>query len=183
MKLTRILLLLPLAAFASCSSHPTAQPEGMEFEPGLMRLGGAIGFASNGTGVLNGSAVQLEGTFGYFTSENIEVGMSGDFDSINISGSADNLEYTALNLFGRYYTSTYGATRPYAELSAGLGTASVNSFEENVTAIAGAIGVMHFIDSDLAIELELQKSEYLLPDTSGGDTSSWGGSVGLAWFF
>ena len=183
MKLTRILLLLPLAAFASCSSSPTAQTEGMEFEPGLMRLGGAVGYSSNGTGVLNGSAVQFEGTFGYFTTANIEAGLSGDFDSVNTSGSSDNMEYAGLNLFGRYYTATYGATRPYAELSAGLGTASLNSFEENVTAIAGAIGVMHFIDADLAIELELQKSEYLLPDTSGGDTSSWGGSVGLSWFF
>ncbi|MDA0666927.1 MAG: hypothetical protein O3A95_04125 [Planctomycetota bacterium] len=183
MKLTRILLLLPLAAFASCSSHPTAQPQGVEFEPGLMRLSGDIGFASNGTGLLDGSAAQFGGAFGYFATENLEAGLSGDFDSINITGSDDNLEYAGLNIFGRYYTSTYGSTRPYAELSVGLGTASIGPGEENVTAIIGSIGVMHFIATDWAIELELQKSEYLLPDVSGGDTGAWGGSVGLAWFF
>jgi len=154
----------------------------MEFEPGMMRLSGDIGYASNGTGLLNGSATKLSGSFGYFATANLEAGINGGFDTINIPGPVD-LEYTALNLFGRYYTTTYGSSRPYVELSTGLGTASVGSFEENVTAFAGAIGIMHFINEDLAIEMELQKSQYLLPDTTGADTSSWSGSIGLAWFF
>lgn len=183
MKLTRILLLLPLAAFASCSSHPSAQPQGMEFEPGMMRLSGDVGYSSNGTGILNGSAAQFGGAFGYFATANLEAGVSGDFDSIDLPGGGDNLEYAALNVFGRYYTSTFGATRPYAELSAGLGTASIGAFEENVTAFHGAMGVIHFLNENWAMELELQRSQYLFPDTSGGDTGSWGASVGLAWFF
>ena len=179
MKLTRILLLFPLAAFASCSSHPT---QGMEFEPGMMRLSGDVGYASNGTGLLDGSAAQLGGAFGYFATANLEAGLSGDLDSINVTGS-DNNEYTGLNGFGRYYTSTYGSTRSYVELSAGRGVFSNNVGEENVIALVGSIGVMHFVHTNWAIELELQKSQYLFPDTSGSDTGAWGGSVGLAWFF
>ncbi|PCJ54206.1 MAG: hypothetical protein COA70_06120 [Planctomycetota bacterium] len=182
MKLTRILLLLPLAAFASCSSHVASHPDGMEFEPGMMRLGGDIGYASNGTGLLNGSATKFSGAFGYFATANLEAGLNGGFDTINVPGP-DNLEYTALNLFGRYYTTTFGTSRPYVELSAGRGTASLRSFEENVNSFAGAIGIMHFIDENLAIEMELQRSQYLLPDTTGADTGSWSGSIGLAWFF
>ncbi|MFK5956229.1 MAG: hypothetical protein QM477_07275 [Planctomycetota bacterium] len=154
----------------------------MDFEPGMMRLSGDIGFSSNGTGLMNGSAAQLGGAFGYFFSANLEAGLSGDLDTIDRGGGVD-LDYTALNLFGRYYMTTYGATRPYAEISAGLGTASVGALEENVTALTGSIGVMHFFKEDLAIELELQNTSYLLPDVSGGDTDSWSGSVGLSWFF
>jgi len=148
-----------------------------------MRLGGDVGYASNGTGLLNGSAVQFGGAFGYFFTENLEAGLSGDFHSINIKGSQDNLEYTSLNLFGRYYTRTFGATRPFVELGAGLGTASVGSLEENVNSFTGTMGIMHFISEDLAIELGLSRNQYYLPDLSGGDTGSWSGSVGVSWFF
>lgn len=177
----RLLLLLPLAAFASCSTAPFQSNNGVDFQPGTWRLSGDVGYASNGTGALNGTSTQLGGSIGYFVTESTEVGLGGDYEDINPEGSSASLENTSLNIFGRYYTSTNSPTRFFGELAAGLGTTSSGSLENDLGTFAGSVGVLHFFAEDLAWEFALEKTFYGI--SGAADTDSWSGSVGISWIF
>ena len=179
----RLLLLLPLAAFASCSTQPTKQANGMDFESGIWRLSGDLSYASNGSGTVNGESVGLGGSVGYFVSDAFEVGLGGDFETVNVKGSADDLENTYLSLFGRYYTATVGATRPFAELGLGLGTTSIGPGEIDLNVVTGALGVVHVLDDAWALELSLENSYYLFPSDPNPNSTSWSGVLGVSMFF
>ena len=180
----RLLLLLPLAAFASCSTTPFQSNDGMDFQPGIWRLSGDLGYASNGTGALNGTSVQLGGSAGYFVQENLEVGLAADYEDVNVESPASDLENASLGLFGRWYTTNISSTRPFVELGAGLGTTSGDGgVEDDLRYISGAFGLLHFFTEDLAWEFALEKTFYSFPDASVPDTDSWSGSIGISWLF
>lgn len=180
----RLLLLLPLAAFASCSTTPFQSNNGVDFQPGHWRLSGDLGYASNGTGALNGTSVQLGGSAGYFVTETIEIGLAADYEDINVEAPASDLENTSMGLFGRFYTTNISATRPFVELGAGLGITSADaSIEEDLSYFSGAVGLLHFFTEDLAWEFALEKTFYSFPDSSVSDTDSWSGSIGISWIF
>lgn len=179
----RLLLLLPLAAFASCSTQPAKHTQGLDFDSGLWRLSGDLSYASNGNGTVNGDSAGLGGSIGYFVDESIEVGLGADFESVNLKQSEPDLENTYLSLFGRYYTSPVGATRPFAELGFGLGTTSIGSGEIDLNVITGALGLVHFLDRNWALEISLENSYYLFPSDPNPSSTSWSGVFGVSMFF
>jgi hypothetical protein len=179
----RLLLLLPLAAFASCSTQPSKHTNGMDFQSGDWRLSGDLSYASNGSGTVNGESVGLGGSIGYFVNEAVEVGLGGDFETVNVKSSVDDLENTYLSLFGRYYTSSVGATRPFAELGLGLGTTSIGAGEIDLNVITGAVGMIHFLDDAWAVELALENTYYLFPSDPNPNSTSWAGVLGISVFF
>jgi len=179
----RLLLLLPLAAFASCSTQPAKQANGMDFESGIWRLSGDLSYASNGNGTVNGDSAGLGGAVGYFVNDSFEVGLGADFESVNLKQSLPDLENTYLSLFGRYYTSSVGATRPFAELGVGLGTTSIGSGEIDLNVITGALGMVHFLDDAWALELSLENTFYLFPSDPNPSSNSWSGVFGVSMFF
>lgn len=180
----RLLLLLPLAAAASCSTAPFQSDNGVDFQPGHWRLSGDLGYASNGTGALNGTSVQLGGSVGYFATNNLEVGLGADYEDINVENTSSDLENASLGLFTRWYTTNISSTRPFVELGAGLGTTSGDSsIEEDLSYFSGAIGLLHFFTPDMAWEFAIEKTFYSFPDSSVSDTDSWSGSIGVSWIF
>ncbi len=179
-----LFLLLALAAIG-CSTLPSHRsPDGVEFTPGTFRLSGDVGYSSNGNGSVNGNATQLGGSLGYFLTPGLEMGLGGDYEKVNRILSGQSLENTFLSIFARYYTTTVGSTRPFAELSAGMGTTSFGVAEEDLRVLAGTMGFLHFLSDTLAVEVAVEKTFYAFPNSSTAiDTDSWSGSVGLSWFF
>lgn len=183
MNLNRLLLLLPLAGFVSCSTNPVGAPQGADFHSGMWRLSGDIGHSSNGNGTVNGDATQLGGSIGFFVTDAIEIGLGGDFETINKKQSEEDMENAFLSVFSRYYTTGFGATRPFVEMGVGFGTTSLGPLEEDLNVFSGTFGVVHFLSQDWALEFAVEKSFYQFPNSTAINTASWSGSVGVSWFF
>ncbi|MDP6963943.1 MAG: hypothetical protein QGF46_07245 [Planctomycetota bacterium] len=158
-----ILLLLPLASAVSCAV-PTAV--GVDFAPEQMRLGSRAAVAtSTGTsdegGYVLGDGFALEG--GYFYSENIEFGATGEFWSYD---QADVQMFTG---FARYYLQSEGNVRPY--IMAGAGLYNVTDGTGDVYRLGAGISQFISDTSSFDVSVEQHFSSYV-NDTRTAETDS-----------
>ncbi|MCP4093243.1 MAG: hypothetical protein GY747_07320 [Planctomycetes bacterium] len=181
MSLHKILLLLPLVGLVSCASNPIGSaPAGQNFEAGTIRVGGDLGYSSNGTGTMNGDAVHLDGNAGYFVTNQIEVGGAFNIEDVNVKGGSD-LEAVSFGVYGRAYNSATGPYRTFAELGLAVGTVEAGSTEADLTALSIAVGMLQFISDDVAVELALEQSFYGF-DAPAVDGNGLALNVGVSWY-
>jgi len=183
MYLHKILLLLPLVGLISCASNPVGSTSvGQKFEAGTIRVGGDLGYSSNGTGIMNGDAVHLDGNVGYFVTDQIEVGAQFNIEDVNSKGGVDR-EATYFAFHGRAYGTTVGPYRTFAEAAFGyqMGTVTAGSAEADILgSVSVAFGLMQFITNDLAVELSLEET-YIGFD-GPGDGFGLAANLGLSWY-
>ncbi|MDP7062358.1 MAG: hypothetical protein QF489_05420 [Planctomycetota bacterium] len=183
MSLHKILLLLPLAGLISCASNPIGSaPVGQTFEAGTIRLGGDMGYSSNGTGTMNGDAVHLDGNAGFFVTDLIEVGGALNIEDVNIKGGAD-IEAVSFGLYGRAYNSASGPYRTFAELGMHAGTVESAFAEADLTAISIAVGMLQFVADNVAVELALEQSFYSFDDSAAVDGNGLALNLGVSMYF
>lgn len=185
MSLQKILLLLPLVGLISCASNPIGSASvGQKFEAGTIRLGGDLGYSSNGTGTMNGDAIHLDGNAGYFLTDLIEVGGQLNVEDVNVKSGTD-VEAVYFALYGRAYGTNVGPYRTFAELGLGynMGTisASTGPGEVDMTGTASlAVGLLQFMTDDIAVELALEETYYGLD--GGGDGFGLALNLGVSWY-
>ena len=181
MYLHKILLLFPLACLISCASNPIGSPPvGQKFEAGTIRVGGDLGYSTNGTGTMNGDAVHLDGNAGYFVTDQIEVGAAFNIEDVNVKGGSD-LEAVSIGLYGRAYSSSVGPYRTFAELGLHSGNADASGSDADFNAVSIAIGMLQFISDDVAVELALEETfyGYSAPAVDGNGLAI---NVGVSWY-
>lgn len=182
MSLHKILLLFPLVGLISCSSNPIgAKPVGQNFTAGTIRLGGDLGYSSNGTGTMNGDAAHLNGNVGYFVTDIIELGGSINIEDVNAKDGASDLEGVFFNLYGRAYSTSIGPFRTFAEFGAGVGTVEAGSADADAQLVQVSIGMMEFVTDNVAVELALEQTYYLF-DSPAVDGAGLALNLGVSMF-
>jgi hypothetical protein len=182
MSLHKILLLFPLVGFISCSTNPIgSKPVGQNFTAGTIRLGGDLGYSSNGTGTMNGDAAHLNGNVGYFLTDVIELGGSINIEDVNAKNGPADLEAVFFNLYGRAYSTSVGPFRTFAELGAGTGTVSAGSADADANLVQVSIGMMEFVTENVAVELSLEETFYLF-DSPAVDGTGLALNLGVSMF-
>ena len=182
MYLHKILLLLPLVGLISCSSNPIgAKPVGQTFEAGTIRIGGNLGYSSNGTGTMNGNAAHLDGSAGYFVTDLIELGGAINIEDVNAKNGAADLESVTFSGYGRAYSTAVGPLRPFAELGYGVGVVEAASSEVDTQVLMISIGMMEFITDDISVDLSLKESFYFF-ETPGVDGNGLAINLGVSFY-
>jgi hypothetical protein len=182
MYLHKILLLLPLVGLISCSANPIgSKPVGQPFTAGTIRLGGDLGYSSNGTGTMNGDAAHLNGNAGYFVTDIIELGGSINIEDVNRKDGLSDLEGVFFNLYGRAYSTSIGPFRTFAELGAGVGTVDAGAADADVQLVQVSIGMMEFITDSISVELALEETLYLF-DSPAVDGNGLALNLGVSMF-
>lgn len=182
MSLKKILLLLLLVGLFSCSANPVyTEGPGARFAPGAFRVGGDLGYSSNGNGTMNGDALHLDGNVGYFVTDRIELGGAVNLEDVNRSGQTD-LEAVFFEIYGRAYSNTVGPYRTFAELGWGTGTVEDISSSVNANILTFALGMMQFVSEDVAVELTLEETFFSLDSASTTDGNGLSVNLGVSMF-
>jgi len=183
MYLHKILLLLPLVGLISCSSSPNrSKPAGLTFTSGTIRLGGDVGYSSNGTGSMNGNAAHLNGNAGYFVTDRVELGGSINIEDVNAKNGAADLEAVSFAAYARAYSSTVGPLRTFAELGFGTGTVDAGPASVDFSTFQLSIGVLEFVSKSVAVELALEETFYFF-DSPNADGNGLALNLGVSWYF
>lgn len=155
--MTRKTLSLSLAALgllgAGCSSMWQTGTNGPAFMHGGYRLGGAAA-ASYQDEEFNGvdtNTLGLAADLGRFYGEHLELGLRLGYQATEV-GTAET-DQTDAAIFGRWYTATRSASRPFVELGGGLA-----SVDDGTTSLDGeffffALGLLQFLNDHVAGEI------------------------------
>jgi|FLOH01.1.fsa_nt_gi hypothetical protein len=182
MYLHKILLLLPLVGLISCSSSPNrAKPVGNNFTSGTIRLGGDLGYSTNGTGTMDGSARHLNGNAGYFVTDKVELGGSVNIEDVNKKHGSANLEAVSFAVYARAYSTTVGPLRTFAELGVGMGSVDAGPASVDFSTFQLSIGMLEFISKSVAVELALEETFYFF-DSPNPDGSGLAINLGVSWY-
>lgn len=183
--MTRTILSLSLAALAlgsaSCSSFWNSEATGQAFQHGTYRVGGAANLnyqdqEFNGVDT-NTLAANLD--LGRFYGEHLELGLRVAHATTEV-GTAET-ENTALALFGRWYTASQGALRPFVELGAGAANLDDGTVDVSGEVFFLGAGVIQFLSQQVAGELIVRQSTGSFDDGIDSDSLDVGLGLSIFW--
>ncbi len=183
--MTRTQFSLSLAAIAlfgaSCSSMWNAGTKVPAFEHGMYRLGGAAGLslADNQFNGVDTNTLAANADLGRFYGTNLELGVRLGLISTDV-GTVES-DTTNLAVFGRWYTASEAASRPWIELGGGTSNVKTATIDVGGSLFFLAVGLTHFLNESVAAEVAARQS---LGSYDGGvesDTLDIGIGFSLFW--
>jgi hypothetical protein len=183
--MTRTQFSLSLAAIAlfgaSCSSVWNTGTKVPAFEHGMYRLGGAAGlsFSDSEFNGVDTDTLAASADLGRFYGTNLELGVRLGLVSTDVG--AVETDTTNLALFGRWYTASEAASRPWIELGGGVSNVETGTLDVSGSLFFLGIGLTQFLNESVAAEISVRQSIGSFDGGIESDTLDLGLGFSLFW--
>ena len=185
--MTRTPILPSFAALAllilggSCSSVWNTSATGPAFAHGVYRLGGSanLNYQNNKFNGTDTDTLGVSADLGRFYSANLELGLRGAYTSAD-DGTVTT-DATALAIFGRWYTESRAASRPWIELGGGTASQDNGTLDVSGSVYFLALGLTHFLNEAVAAEIFARQTVGSYDAGIEADTLDLGIGFSLFW--
>lgn len=166
---------------ASCSSVWNTTATGPAFARGSYRVGGSanLNFQDNEFNGQDTDTLGASADLGRFYTEHLELGLRGGYSSTD--DGTTTTDASSLAVFGRWYTESRAASRPWIEIGGGLSNLDDGTVDVSGSILFLALGLTHFLNDAVAAEIFARQSVGSYDDGIESDTLDLGIGFSLFW--